>query len=120
MAKHNELGEKGEQIAERFLIKNGYEILEKNWRYKHLEVDILALKDNCLVAIEVKTRSYEFVESYYEIVPRKKQLFVIKATDAYIQNKELDNEVRFDIIFIVVKNDNHKLEHVVDAFSAVG
>jgi putative endonuclease len=99
MAKHNILGEKGEQIAERFLLKNNYKIIAKNWRYKNLEVDIFAQTDNYLVAVEVKTRSTDFVENLNEIITKKKQRFVIEATDAFIENFDNELEVRFDAIF---------------------
>ena len=54
MAQHNELGKTGEQIAVDFLIKKGYEIKERNWRFKKAEIDIIAQKDNFLIAVEVK------------------------------------------------------------------
>lgn len=120
MAKHNQLGEKGEQIAERYLIKNGYQILAKNWRYKHLEVDIFAIKDKVIAAIEVKTRSYDFVENLSEIINRKKQRFIIDATDAYLVKNDLDNEARFDVIFIIIRNGKYHLKHITEAYSAVG
>ncbi len=57
MAFHNDLGKKGERIAVDYLIKNGYKILERNWRYLKAEIDIIAKKDNTLAIVEVKTRS---------------------------------------------------------------
>ena len=56
MAKHNELGKLGEELATQFLTEKGYEILEKNWRNKHKEIDIVAKDGNELVIVEVKTR----------------------------------------------------------------
>lgn len=120
MAKHNILGQKGEEIAERFLLQKGYTILAKNWRYKKLEVDIIALKDNLLVSVEVKTRTTDFVENLGEIVTRKKQRFVIEATNAYMEENNIEKEARFDIIFIVMNNGKFSLEHVEEAYSAIG
>lgn len=57
MAEHNELGKLGEELAVDFLQKNGYDILETNWVFQKAEIDIIAQKDNTLVAVEVKTRS---------------------------------------------------------------
>ena len=57
MAKHNELGKKGEQLAVDFLLKNNYDIVERNYRFDKAEVDIIAKKDDILAIIEVKTRS---------------------------------------------------------------
>ena len=52
-----ELGKMGEDLAVELLIEKGYEILERNWRFRHNEVDIIARKDGLLVIAEVKTRS---------------------------------------------------------------
>ncbi|RLC55340.1 MAG: endonuclease, partial [Candidatus Cloacimonadota bacterium] len=54
MAQHNELGKEGEQIAVDFLIQKGYEIKERNWRFKKAEIDIIAQLENVLIAVEVK------------------------------------------------------------------
>ena len=67
MAAHNELGKKGEQIACDFLIKKGYQILEKNYRYLKAEVDIITQKENILAVIEVKLeRDYYVVLAHDE------------------------------------------------------
>lgn len=120
MAKHNLLGEKGEQIAERFLIKNNFKILEKNWRFKSLEIDIFAQTESFFVAVEVKTRSTDFVENLSEIVTKKKQRFIIQATNAYLEKNDINLEVRFDIVFIIINNGKYYLKHIPDAFSATG
>ena len=57
MAQHNELGKKGEQLAVDYLLKNGYNIMERNYRFDKAEVDLIAQKDTVLAIIEVKTRS---------------------------------------------------------------
>ena len=57
MAEHNELGKLGEELAVDFLIEKGYDILETNWTFQKAEVDIIALKENILAVVEVKTRS---------------------------------------------------------------
>jgi len=57
MAQHNELGKKGEQIAVDYLVKNNYDIIERNYRFDKAEVDIIAKKNQILAIIEVKTRS---------------------------------------------------------------
>ena len=56
MAAHNELGKWGEEIAARFIEKNGYEILERDWKSGHHDLDIIARDEDTLVIIEVKTR----------------------------------------------------------------
>ena len=57
MARHNEIGKAGEQIAKNYLTERGYRILEENWRYRRAEVDLIAMDKDTLVIVEVKTRN---------------------------------------------------------------
>ena len=116
MADHNELGKKGEKLAIDFLIKNGYQILEKNYRYLKAEVDIIAQKENILAIVEVKTRSTDYFGDPQDFVNPKKIKLLLSAIDYYVIEKDLDVEVRFDIIAIIHKNNNTKIEHLEDAF----
>ena len=56
MAAHNDLGRKGEEKAVEYLVREGYVVLECNWRFKHRELDVFCLKGDLLVVVEVKTR----------------------------------------------------------------
>ena len=116
MAAHNELGDKGEQLAIDFLIKNDYKILEKNYRYLKAEVDIIAQKENTLAVIEVKTRSSDYFGNPQDFVNPKKIKLMLSAIDNYVVEKDLDVEVRFDIIAIIHQQNNTKIEHLEDAF----
>ena len=116
MAKHNELGKEGEKLAEEFLLKNGYQILEKNWRFKKAEVDIIAKKNEILAIIEVKTRSSNYFGNPQDFVNQKKIKLLVEAIDQYVISKELDLEVRFDIIAILKNNNSYEIEHLEDAF----
>ena len=116
MADHNELGKKGEQIAIDFLVKKKYKILEKNYRDLKLEVDIIAQKENILVAVEVKTRTTDFFGNPQEFVDPKKIKRLLSAIDNYVIEKELDVDVRFDIIAIIHYKQQTKIEHLKDAF----
>ncbi|WP_299059062.1 YraN family protein [uncultured Polaribacter sp.] len=116
MAQHNELGKEGEKIAIDFLLKKGYKILETNYRYLKAEVDIIAKKGETLVAVEVKTRSSDYFENPQDAVNDKKIKLIVSATDYYVNDKDLDVEVRFDIIAILIKNNKTKIEHLEDAF----
>ena len=120
MAFHNILGQKGEEIATEFLLQKKYRIAARNWRYKKMELDIVAFYGKMLVVVEVKTRTTDFIENLNEIITRKKQRYLIEAANAYVENNGIDKEVRFDVIFIVIKNNIHKIEHIQDAFSAIG
>lgn len=116
MAQHNELGKQGEKIAQDFLLKNGYQILETNWRFQKAEVDIIALKDEVLVAIEVKTRTSEHYGKPEIFVNQKKIRLLVGAIDHYVQENDMDVEVRFDIISIIKNQYAEKIEHLENAF----
>lgn len=111
-----EIGKIGELIAQRYLISNDYNIRHTNWHHGHKELDIVAVKDNVLVIVEVKTRKTDYWEEPKEAVRRKKQRMMIDAADAYVINFNLDMDVQFDIISIVLQNGQHQLEHIKDAF----
>lgn len=116
MASHNELGKKGEALAEEYLLRNGYSIKAKNWRYLKAEIDIIAQIDDTLAIVEVKTRSAIDIISPEEAVNKKKIKLLIAAANEYVIKNDLDVEVRFDIISIHKKGDNYNLNHIKDAF----
>lgn len=116
MAQHTDLGKFGEEQAVQFLIKNGYTILEQNWRYQKAEVDIIAQQNNTLAVIEVKTRSSLYFGNPESFVNPKKIQLLVKAINNYVVYKNLDLEVRFDIISIYKNNTNYEINHIKDAF----
>ena len=116
MAEHNILGNKGEALAVDFLVENKYEILEKNWRYKRAEVDVIAKKDNWIIIIEVKTRSSATFDSPADSINKTKIKMLTEAAEAYILQNDLDNEVRFDVISIIKQKKNHSIQHIESAF----
>ena len=116
MAKHNELGKKGEELAKIMLIDKGYSIIETNWRYDKDEIDIIAKDGDELVIVEVKTRSTDFFGYPEEAVNSKKEFFLIRATESYLQEKDLDIDSRFDIVSIILNNKETKIHHIIDAF----
>lgn len=116
MSEHLELGNTGEKIVKDYLQNNNYEILETNWRHRHKEIDIIALENNTLIIIEVKSRSQNYLTPPQAAVNRQKQKFLLEATNAYIEKYNIDKEVRFDIVCVVFNLENYKLEHIKDAF----
>ncbi|WP_068475590.1 YraN family protein [Saccharicrinis aurantiacus] len=116
MAAHNELGNKGEQIAVNFLRKNGYQILEQNWHFKQKEIDIIAIQGDTLIVAEVKTRSTENWEHPSEAINNSKIKFLVDATEAFIEERDIDKEIRFDIISVIPENGEWKIEHIEEAF----
>lgn len=120
MAEHNELGKKGEELAVQFLKENGYEILDRNWTFQKAEIDIIAQKESILAVIEVKTRSSLDFGSPQDFVKPKKIQLLIKAVNAYINDRENDfsNDlnIRFDIMAIHKNGETFAIEHLTDAF----
>jgi putative endonuclease len=116
MAQHNELGKKGEQLAVDFLAKNGYDIIERNYRFDKAEVDIIAQKKDILAIVEVKTRSTLDFGNPQDFVKPKQIKNLVKAVDEYVTENDLDIEVRFDIIAIVKKKGTFVIEHLENAF----
>ena len=116
MAEHNDLGKFGEEMAVEYLRKDGYSVLETNWTFQKAEIDIIAQKGNILAVVEVKTRSsLEFGLPQDFVKPKKIQLLV-KAVDAFVNQRNLDIEVRFDIIAIHKEGKSFVIEHLIDAF----
>ena len=116
MAEHNDFGKLGEELAVDYLTGKGYEILERNWRNVHKEIDIIAKEGKFLVIVEVKTRQTDEYGEPDVAVTRKKQRMLIAAANAYITRKGLDMETRFDIISIVFRDGEPVIEHIEDAF----
>ncbi len=116
MGDHNEFGRLGEEVAEDFLIKKGYKILRKNFYYAKAEVDIIAQKGEILAIVEVKSRSQHFVKDLKEVIHPKKIKLLVKATDYFVQENNLDVEVRFDVITVIKTKLGFSVEHLEDAF----
>jgi putative endonuclease len=116
MAEHNELGKLGEELAVEYLQKNGYAILETNWTFQKAEIDIIAKKENILAVVEVKTRSSLDFGLPQDFVKTKKIQLLVKAVDAYVNEKDLEIDVRFDIIAIHKEGKTFSIKHLIDAF----
>lgn len=118
MAAHNELGENGENLAVDYLVKKGYKIVARNFTFKKAEVDIIARKDNILAIIEVKTRSTPDFGNPQEFVKGRQIQRLVKAVDHFVNEHNMDVEVRFDIVAIIQNKAGTRLEHIPDAFLA--
>ena len=116
MAEHIDFGKQGEKIAVNYLTDKGYEILERNWRNRHKEIDIIAKDGKELVIVEVKTRKSNNYGEPDLAVNKQKQRLLISAANAYIFRNKLDIDTRFDIISIVFKDDKPVIDHIEDAF----
>ena len=116
MAEHNEKGHAGEKLAVQFLEKEGYNILETNWRFRKAEVDIIAEKDEYIIFVEVKTRSTNNFGEPELFVKKKKQQMMILGADEYMKNVSDDKEGRFDVIGVILSNGKYKIHHIEEAF----
>lgn len=112
----SQLGKLGEELAVEYLLRQGYQIRRRNYRYGKAEVDIIASLGSLLVVIEVRSRRSERLERIAETVTRKKIMRIVEATDRYMQVRELKEEVRFDIITVLFTAEVPKIEHLEDAF----
>ena len=117
MARHNEIGKEGEELAVQYLLDKQWVILERNWRSGHKEVDIIADHNGELIIVEVKVRKFIGNERIEEHIPRSKQQHLIHAANAYLKYRNLDMGVRFDIILITGDPGRYRIEHIENAFS---
>ena len=120
MSQHNDLGKAGEALAQQHLIQEGYAILATNWRVGKLEADIIAYKEGLLVFVEVKTRSSVDHGAPEEFVDQAKCRAYVKLANRYVIQNHREEEVRFDIIAIQVSPTGYQLNHIPDAYTAVG
>ena len=116
MGKHNEFGAEGEKLAVDFLIKKGYVIKQKNYRYLKSEIDIIAQKGNILAIVEVRARSNDQIISIADTITPKKIKLLVMGADHYVITNKLDLEIRFDIITILKNSKILKIEHLESAF----
>ena len=104
MAQHNETGSIGEKLAVEWLRKNGYTIKQVNWRFKHLEVDIIAEKGDTLHFIEVKTRTTTEFGNPEESITKLKMKNLKDAAEQYQYLNPGWKWVQFDVLAILFKN----------------
>ncbi len=116
---HVDFGKKGEDLAAAWLEEHGYAILERNWRCRNIEVDIIARHHEFLVIVEVKTRKGNTFGEPYTAVDYKKQRALIVAAERYVFSHHIDLEVRFDIISILIDSTQTQIEHIREAFRAI-
>lgn len=109
-------GKKGEELAKVHLTGLGFTILEQNWRFRHLEVDIIAADEKNIVFVEVKTRQLGHLQDVGDMLGKQKRRNLIDAANVYIEKKDITKEARFDVIAITIANNQYNVEHIKDAF----
>lgn len=119
MARHNNIGKLGEDLAAEHLKSEGYAICERNWRSGKKEIDIIAMDSLEIVIVEVKTRTSEEYGEPEEFITPAKIRNIASAADAYLARLPHAFDVRFDIISVVFppgREGEYKIEHIKDAF----
>ena len=97
------------------LTHKGYEILERNWRHDHAEIDIICKANNTIIFVEVKTRTSKYFGHPEEAVTETKQNLLQKAAQHYLESNSLANPIRFDIFSIVLLPDKEEIYHIQGA-----
>ena len=116
MKDRHDIGKRGEDAAIEFLIAKGYHILCRNFRYQKAEVDIVSEYNNILVMVEVKTRKSNQFGNPEEFVSKRKQELFRDASEAYLNEHNLNYEVRFDVVAITGTYPAFEIELIEDAF----
>lgn len=117
-----ETGKRAEDIALDYLAKLGLELLERNWRSGHKELDLIMksvsqTEDVRLHIIEVRSLRAPNLYSPYESIDINKQRMVISAARSYIFQNNIEWETQFDIVSVIFKPDMVCLEYIPDAFA---
>lgn len=104
MAAHNETGKVGEQLAAEWLKKQGYQIIQQNWRYGHREIDLIATKNTKLHFFEIKTRRGNSFGYPEDRVDKKKLHLFISAGTEYIRLFPFHKWICYNILAITIKS----------------
>jgi putative endonuclease len=91
-------------------------ILQQNFRYRRGEIDIISIDRNQLVATEVKTRETKHFGAPFSAVSRSKQRQIISVMNAFIEQSQRTEEIRFDVVSIVLDKKKTEIEHIESAF----
>lgn len=118
MARHNQLGQQGEQAARDFLIARGLTIREQNWRMNRLEIDIVAHDPikNVLHIVEVKTRTSDEHYDPMKAITQSKKRNLINAANAYLRFYQLKCSIVYDVMLIIGQPGAFRIQYIPHAF----
>lgn len=117
-----DLGRFGEDVAGSFLLEKGYRILEKNWRFKKGEIDLVCTLGKMIVFVEVKSRSEDSPGETGEALSHGQKIRLLKTASHYLcKNGLWERECRFDLVCVTAGSEV-VVEHVENAieFSIMG
>ena len=109
-------GDKGEEIAAKHLQKINYDILERNYRAKRSEIDIICKEEETLVFVEVKSRSSVKFGTPESFVDEAKVKKILEGAEIYLIENEWQGNIRFDIISVIMIGGSEEIKHFKDAF----
>ena len=113
----NQLGSKGEQVAVDWLRRSGMKIVARNWRFGRNEIDAVALDEDVVVFVEVKTRSGRSHGGALGAVGIAKQRAIVRAARGFLSLRRwLDRRCRFDVVAVTPGADGPEVQHVKGAF----
>lgn len=114
------LGNFGEESAASYLVNQGFQILNRNWRYAHLEIDLVCRQGDTIVFVEVKTRRRNVRGGPAAAITPQKMRNISMAAQAWLDQKHAWlSPCRFDVICVTGSPDSFSLQHYPDAFSYV-
>jgi len=117
MARHNDIGKRGEVLAAAYLTDRGYRILHTNWRHAPYEIDIIALKDDVLHFVEVKSRSSKNFGLPEDAVTKKKFQSLLQAADEFLFQHPQYRHVQYDVLSITtLKNQSPEFFLIEDVY----
>jgi len=117
VARHNETGERGEELAFHFLQEKGWAIIERNWRYGRAEVDLIARDADVLIFVEVKTSRSDLFGPPEAWVSNRKMKLLARAATAYMDLHQYRDEIRFDVVAVRIPYHGlAEIRHLPDAF----
>jgi putative endonuclease len=115
--KQPSVGKIGEDLTAKFLEEKGYNIIERNYRFGHGELDIIAEKDNILIFIEVKTKKHGDFGDPINWIKRGKQLQMGRIARGYLYERNItDRDCRFDVVLVNWEHGLWKIDHIENAF----
>jgi putative endonuclease len=116
MSQTQSIGSRGEDTAAKYLVNEGHRIIERNWRAGKDEIDLITISGRFLVIVEVKTRTNTFGNAPETSVDERKQKCLMRAAEAYIHENNIEMELRFDIVSVIISSKETTVFHIPDAF----
>jgi len=120
MAEHNIIGQIGEELAAKIMREKGFRVVDMNWKFGHLEMDVIAVSRKEIAFVEVKTRTTSYGgKRPEEFVDELKRRRMAAAANAYIKFHKIELTPRFDIIGITMDATTHEVKevtHLEDVF----